>query len=332
MLRVFRKREARPEADGDAERPAKPRLSDRLQSWLDGTDEKEPEVRGARARRMLSAVPDEQPAASAAEAYRAQSLADDAPSGVQTHLQERLYGEGFALPGGALFALELADAVAIGGSARVLDLTAGLGGGVRAIAEEYDIRVEGLEPNSHLAEHGMVLSARSGLGTQAPITAYDPTTVSLSEQSFDVVILRERLYAIPEKVQILDIARRALVPGGQLLLIDFVVDADQQAHADVLDAWRAVEPESVDPWTWTEYEDYLQANDLDIEALDDMSRHYRQAVLQDWARFAGSLTRAELTPEFFDAIAAEGTIVDRRLKALGSGALAYLRIVATAKA
>ncbi|MCG8546918.1 MAG: class I SAM-dependent methyltransferase, partial [Alphaproteobacteria bacterium] len=296
MLRVFRKREARPEPDGDAERPAKPRLSDRLQSWLDGTDETEPAVTGARARRMLSAVPDEQPAAPAAEALQAQPLADDAPSGVETHLQERLYGEGFSLPGGALFALELADAAAIGGSARVLDLTAGLGGGVRAIAEEYDIRVEGLEPNGHLAERGMVLSARSGLGTQAPITAFDPATLSLSEQSFDVIILRERLYAMPEKAQILDIARRALVPGGRLLLVDFVADADQEAHADVLEAWRAVEPESANPWTWSAYEEYLQAGGLDIEALDDMSRHYRQAVLQDWARFAGSLTRAELTP------------------------------------
>ena len=329
MLRVFKKREARPELDSAAEPPAKSRLSDRLQSWLDGTDEKEPVIKGARARSMLSAVPDEQPAV---EVFPPQPYADDSPSGIQTHLQERLYGEGFSLPGGALFALELADAASIGGSARVLDLTAGLGGGVRALAEEYDLRVEGMETNRHLAERGMVLSARSGLGTQAPVTAYDPATLSLPEQSYDTVILRERLYAMPDKAQVLDAVRHALAPHGQFLIIDFVADADPESHAETLEAWRAVEPAPADPWTWAAYEDYFQANDLKVDARDDMSAHYRQAVLQDWARFAGSLSRAELTPEFFDAIAAEGTIVDRRLKALASGALTFMRIVATSSA
>ena len=293
---------------------------------MDGGDAEEAAVTGRRGRRMLSAVPDESPAPDEIFSEIEQPVVD-APSGVQTYLQERLYGEGFSLPGGAAFALELVDAALPDGPSRVLDLTAGLGGGVRAIAEEYGIHVDGMEANHHLAERGMVLSARGGLGTQAPITAYDPTTFSLPEQEYDVIIVRERLYALPDKTGFLDEVRPALVPGGRLLFTDFV--AADETPSDVLDAWRAAEPASADPWSRTAYEDYFQSNGFVIDGIEDVTKRYRQAVLQDWARFAASLTRSELTLELFDEIAAEGTVVQRRFDAFNSDALVVLRGVAT---
>jgi hypothetical protein len=99
-----------------------------------------------------------------------------------------LWGPGFIMPGDEHYVLELVKPFGLTPAMSMLDLSAGLGGPARAIAEAYGTYVTGLERSPERAKRGMEMSVTANLGKKATITQFNPESMELRPNSFDCIL------------------------------------------------------------------------------------------------------------------------------------------------
>ena len=102
-------------------------------------------------------------------------------------LVQKVWGEGFASPGGRNHILNMVQIFGLDPAMSVLDLGAGLGGAVRTMCEKFGVWVTGFEVDEILVEAGMGLSVKYGMGEKAPVHAFDPATFAHKQASVDCV-------------------------------------------------------------------------------------------------------------------------------------------------
>ena len=146
-------------------------------------------------------------------------------------------------PGGSAYCNTLLTPAAVNSSKSILDLSAGLGGGVRYLVGALGLWVTASEPETELAKRAQQISVKRGLGKRAPVSVYDPDNLSLPPNKYHAVLLRERLYRMHEKQNMLNIIRQSLKPKGSLILTDFALANDADADSDLVAAWLAKQPE-----------------------------------------------------------------------------------------
>lgn len=98
-----------------------------------------------------------------------------------------MWGKGFSGPGDADFITGLAHPLNLNAQKLVLGLSAGLGGGVRALADTFKTFVTGLERDDELAFHGNKLSLQLGHERTASIAHYNPAQIRCSITSSTVM-------------------------------------------------------------------------------------------------------------------------------------------------
>lgn len=228
-------------------------------------------------------------------------------------------------PGGAAYCADLLKPTAVDSSKAALDLSAGLGGGVRYLAKQSGLWMTGMEPDEELAERAHELSCAHGMARRAPITAYDPEKLRLPKRKYYVILMRERLYRVRDKGEALKTIRGALKPQGHLILADFALAQDSSAEAKAVTAWTALEPERPPLWTMEQYRRALRSVGVDLRVFEPDSERYRGLILGGWARLVDGLRREELTRPFVDNMMREAEYWVRLARALESGELVYLR-------
>jgi cyclopropane fatty-acyl-phospholipid synthase-like methyltransferase len=226
--------------------------------------------------------------------------------------------------------LALARPLGLTPSATLLDVSAGLGGPARVIAETHGVSVWGLERDPMLASLGMAMSVAVRLGRRVPIGVYDPEGFNLALAQYDAVIGREATYTVRDKERFLRVLMQGLKPQGALLLTEFVLDrsvGDRQQLA----AWGPLPGYPPYLWTLERYEDCLRSLGFALHATEDISADYRARVVAGWTRLARMpelrlRPRAHLLP-----ILEEAERAMRTVEALDSGALKLVRIEADAR-
>ncbi|MBT3811113.1 MAG: class I SAM-dependent methyltransferase [Rhodospirillaceae bacterium] len=227
-------------------------------------------------------------------------------------------------PGGARYIDTLLQPAALNSSKSALDLSAGLGGGVRRMVGGLGLWVTASDPDRELVGRAQKLSVRRGLAKRAPITVYDPDTLELPENKFHAVLLRERLFRMRDKQAVLKTIRMSLKTGGSLIMTDFVLATDKSGASDPVTAWTARETEAPHLWTMEACRDVLEGAGLQVRSFEDASTRYRQMILAGWAQFIDGLKREELTRDFVNTMMREAEYWVRLERALGSGELVYL--------
>lgn len=237
-------------------------------------------------------------------------------------LWSRLYGEGFSLPGGQEATTELLKHIDLRKSHTVLDMAAGLGGTVRAAALQFGATVVGLEPDPDMAELGMKLSVIRGVEARAPISAYDPETISLSDQAqaYDVIVMRERLSRLPGRMNLLAQMEKGLAADGRVVIADLLLAAQGWAESRMAAAFT--EDETV-PWTLGEFQEECGKHGLRIHLFRDETEGYRRLLLDSWTGFFNDITRESLDRAFVDVLMGEAESMKRRIAAIDAGALRY---------
>lgn len=228
-------------------------------------------------------------------------------------------------PGGARYCADLLKPTAIDSSKAALDLSAGLGGGVRYLAKHSGLWVTGMEPDTELAQRAQELSCAHGMARRSPITAYDPEVLRLPKRKYYAILARGRLYRVRAKTDALKAIRDALKPQGHLILADFALARESSAEAKAVAAWAALEPERPPLWTMEQYCQALRGAGMDLRVFEADSEHYRSLVLRGWARLVQGLKREELTRPFVDNMMREAEYWVCLARALESGELVYLR-------
>jgi SAM-dependent methyltransferase len=232
-------------------------------------------------------------------------------------------------PGGSAYCNTLLTPAAINSSKSIIDLSAGLGGGVRYLVAALGLWVTASDPDPELVKRAQQISAKRGLGKRAPISVYDPDALALPANKYYAVLLRERLYRMHDKQQVLATIRQSLKPAGSLILTDFALASEAAGESEEVAAWMAKQPEPPELWAIDAYRDAIERTGMQIQILDGASKDYRGMILDGWSRFIEGLKREELTREFVDTMMREAEYWLCREHALRSGSLVYLHCHAT---
>ena len=116
--------------------------------------------------------------------------------------------------------LELARAVGLDATKRVLDVGSGVGGTSRCLAKEFGCRVTGIDLTDEYCRAAAMLSARIGLAHLVDFHQGDATELPFEDQSFDVVWTEHVAMNIADKARLYKEMHRVLKPGGTLAIYD----------------------------------------------------------------------------------------------------------------
>ena len=230
---------------------------------------------------------------------------------------QKMWGAGFNGPGDANFVRDLAKPLGLDSQKSVLDLSAGLGGGTRALADAFKTYVTGFERDKELAVEGNKISKATGHGRSAPIQHYDPFNFSYEKRA-DAVIARGIAYTCADKDAFLVRVSATLKPRGHLVITDITCEQDHLMHPDV-QAWIKMERHEAHPVSNLEFSEILTRHKFDVRVNANISQDYRHMVLVGLAKLANYLQDRKLSPQLRDMVKAETEYWERRLKAMEAG-------------
>lgn len=249
---------------------------------------------------------------------------------------QQLWGPGFSLPGGANFALFVAERANLKNKGRFLDLAPGLGGGMRAVAAKHGIAILGMEADAEIAAEAQRLSAEQGMDETAPVRACGPEGLEPADfepaEGHAAIFMRESMFAVDDRELMLAEIKRGLAEGGSLILTDFIladgVGTDTE-EAPALAAWRMAEGSFPAPWTEAEYRHALAAQDYKLESFEDLTSAYLPLIQSGWRQLHDCLQKAKLLPETATTLMEEGAVWLARSQALETKQLRLVLIHAT---
>jgi cyclopropane fatty-acyl-phospholipid synthase-like methyltransferase len=238
-----------------------------------------------------------------------------------------LWGDGYVSPGGPEFVLDLVKPFGLTPAMSTLDLSAGLGGPARTIAQAFGTYVTGLERSPERAKRAMELSVAANLAKRASIVHYNPETLELRANSFDCVMGRGATYAVLEKERLLRVVHQGMKQRSQIVFTEFTVDPSV-GEKPQLAAWMARESSPPSLWTIGQYTDCLASLGFDIRVCEEITQTYRSAIVAAWARMLNEVDLKAMAKQHRLTIIDEAELWMRRIAALESGALKVFRIYA----
>ncbi len=285
----------------------------------------------ARLRAWLSEAPAKpMPAPSVPRQARIRKEAAQEPASIplsRMTVAQWLWGDGFIMPGDADFVLELVKPFGLTPAMSMLDLSAGLGGPARAIAQAFGTYVTGLERSEERAKRGMEMSVAADLAKRAAIAHYDPETVELRKNGFDCILGRGALHTVVDKERLLRVLHVGLKQKGQLLLNEFTSDPSAGERPEMA-AWVARESYPPRLWTVSQYTDCLSGLGFDIRVIEDVSNLYRSMIVAGWARMLQEVDLRAMSRKHRITVLDEAELWMHRIAALESGALRVFKIYA----
>ncbi|WP_446744786.1 class I SAM-dependent methyltransferase [Silvibacterium acidisoli] len=123
---------------------------------------------------------------------------------------------------GILATADLADAVGLNSSMRVLDLGSGIGGPARYYAATYGCFVEGLDLSPSFVEAATYLTARCGMIDRVKFTQGNALEIPFEDVSFDAVFLHHVAMNIADRASLYREVVRVLRPNGKFAIHDIV--------------------------------------------------------------------------------------------------------------
>jgi SAM-dependent methyltransferase len=123
---------------------------------------------------------------------------------------------------GMLATTELANAVKIEPSTRVLDVGCGLGGPARSLAAIFDCRVTGIDMSPDFIDAATYLTERCRLLDRVTFQVGDATRLPFEDAAFDTVFLQHVAMNIRNRGALYAEVGRVLAPGGRLATYDLI--------------------------------------------------------------------------------------------------------------
>jgi len=239
---------------------------------------------------------------------------------------EELWGDGFLAPGGAEEILRLAAPLGLSAASSVLLIGAGAGGPPRALATERGAWVSAFDADPVLVSLATrrILRAGAAQAKRATVATWKPDAPSFPHKGFHHAVVVDALTATTLQPTLTALAD-AIKPGGQLMLVQTVIDPTFDATDPTVAAWRRLDPTAADPPMEAAVTNTLIGLGFDVRIVESQSlRHIRQA-LQGWKSVLRSLRGPRPTPAYAAALVAEAELWMRRLRLMHTGQVHHMR-------
>ncbi|PWC54603.1 methyltransferase domain-containing protein [Azospirillum sp. TSO22-1] len=233
---------------------------------------------------------------------------------------ERLWGKGFSTPGGTEHISYLVKPMGLNPAMSALDLSAGLGGASRTMAQQFGCWVTGLEASPLLAKAGMERSHMAGLDKRAPIEGYDPERFSFPKR-VDGIVYKEGLFTVRDKDQMFDGIEASLKPRGHLLITDYILGP--KPNRGLVAAWAEHEPLEPNLWSLEQMQNAFAQRNLDLRIAEDITDTHRHLILTALQGFTQVLEQYSLAHDTKVAVMDEIELWARRVSALDNGLRCY---------
>lgn len=284
-------------------------------------------------REVAAAPPPPLQAPPAEAAVRAHVPAADAPApnwpAWRLELMERLWGEGYTLPGGDAFVDRLAKPLTIGNSASVLYVGAGLGRPAERICDVFKSYVDGIDPDPELAKIAAARAARHDGIPRLTISAQPFDGAGDMGRRYDALIAQEVLLGVTGREGVLEAFAAAMKPAARIVLTDFVCTEDGGTPA--VDEWVRRDLDGDAPMTEAALKVCLKRLKLKVRVFEDLSDEYVAMVLDGWRHFERILAEQPADREVIRGMLREAERWNRRVALLQSGDVRYVRVFAIAK-
>lgn len=244
-------------------------------------------------------------------------------------IQQQVWGEGYYKPGGEEYLLGLAKPFGLNPSLTVMEFGAGLGGGTRALVNEFGVWVNGLEPTAEIAKAGKEMSIKAGLEKKADIIRYNPDGFEPKAGSVDCILSSESLYLVEDKLKLLKTFERCLKSRGQISITDFVRRDDIPADDPRLQGLGLLPTDVTNFASSEEYVRWLRELNFDLRVNEDITERYRKMIMDGWVDFtqAGG-ERAAHARAMPGPLVKEVELWTRRVAAFDAGILKVMRYYA----
>lgn len=141
---------------------------------------------------------------------------------------EAVYGHNFVSPGGLATTQEFTALLQLQAGMTVLDVGCGIGGSAFYMAEQYGVRVHGLDLSTNMLalaaeRRKAVPSAERITFMQGDILAFNPPVL------YDRIYSRDVFLHIHAKAHLFQVLKACLKPGGVLLFTDYCCSADEKS-------------------------------------------------------------------------------------------------------
>jgi len=147
----------------------------------------------------------------------------------ETGRLELIWGDGFLSPGGAAEVARILGGYDIAGCS-VLDVGSGAGGADIALARDHGaVRVLGVDVQQDLVDLATERAVAAGFGDRISYQVIEPGTLPFESATFDVVFSKDAIIHVQDKEALYRELFRVLIPGGRLLVSDWL-----RGHEDVL--------------------------------------------------------------------------------------------------
>ncbi|WP_395021243.1 methyltransferase domain-containing protein [Dongia sp.] len=238
-----------------------------------------------------------------------------------------IWGESLVGPGGTAAILTLVKPFALDPSMTVMDFGSGLGGGTRAVSEEFGVWVQGFEPDAIMAEGGQELSTKKGI-KKAEIKPCSVKDFQPKAGTYDCIFSSEALYMVPEKEKLLANFERALKARGQIALTDFVRTPGTKPDDPRLKGFVTRDGKAGHFWLGDDYLAKMKGLKFDVRVDEDLTATYRTHVIEAFVNFTQDPAAAAAARAHPEAAVAEVALWTKRVAALDSGALQLRRYYA----
>ncbi len=239
-------------------------------------------------------------------------------------MAQKLWGKGFAEPGGAGFVKKTLSLMKFESSNTILDLSAGLGGAACSLAKEHNLWMDALEADEALAASGIQFASRHGMSKKVPIKHVDFETLELPKAKYDQIYSREALFMIKNKKNVIKQISKSLKHKGQILIVDYMLG--EKCNRANVDKWLNSEPERPHPWTAELYHAAFDHYGISIWTTNDLSEEYSRQIHEGWLLMIDTISKGGFDRKTIDSLMREGEIWLNRSRALEAGDLTVKRI------
>jgi len=178
----------------------------------------------------------------------------------------------------------------------IVDVGCGAGGTLQLVDREFDdVRLLGIDPSASQIERARSVIGEAAAGNELELEVRSATDLGAEPSSVDRMLAVECIFHFGSRLRFLLAARRALVPGGHLVITDFVPVGPKlpvlSAHVLRRGATLADymgKPSSPIPWTSSHYRAGARLAGLRVTADLDLTANTMPTYDELIAVFAAS--------------------------------------------